>query len=98
MADIQGGHRGETERFALIGDGCRELHPAFRIPASMPHSRFGEFSHCILTSKKAGVILPEAQAPQPDHNVHEGAHNQWLHTSWFAERSVSMPPELPIAC
>ena len=26
--------------------------------------------------------LAEVQAPQPDHNVHEGAHNQWWCASW----------------
>jgi hypothetical protein len=30
------------------------------------------------------LVLPEAQAPQPEHNVHDGAHNQW----WCASSSV----------
>jgi hypothetical protein len=30
------------------------------------------------------LVLPEAQAPQPEHNVHDGAHNQWCahHRLW----------------
>ena len=31
------------------------------------------------------LILSEAQAPQPDHNVHWGAHNQWWHASSAGE-------------
>ena len=38
---------------------------------------------------KCRLVLPEAQAPQPDHNVHEGAHNQWWHTSSAGEARVS---------
>ena len=34
------------------------------------------------------LVLSEAQAPQPDHNVHEGAHNQWWHTSSAGEARV----------
>jgi hypothetical protein len=33
----------------------------------------------ISFSRKAAFIPPEAQAPQPDHNVHEGAHSRLLH-------------------
>ena len=35
------------------------------------------------------LILPEAQAPQPDHNVHDGAHNQGWRTSSAGEARVS---------
>ena len=35
------------------------------------------------------LILPEAQAPQPDHNVHDGAHNQWWRASSAGEARVS---------
>ena len=34
------------------------------------------------------LILPEAQAPQPDHNVHEGAHKvAWDHPAGEARVS-----------
>ena len=35
------------------------------------------------------LVLPEAQAPQPDHNVHDGAHNQWWRASSAGEARVS---------
>ena len=35
------------------------------------------------------LILPEAQAPQPDHNVHDGAHNRWWRASSAGEARVS---------
>ena len=35
------------------------------------------------------LILPEDQAPQLDHNVHEGAHNQWWRASSAGEARVS---------
>ena len=35
------------------------------------------------------LILPEAQAPQPDHNVHDGAHNRGWRTSSAGEARVS---------
>jgi len=31
-------------------------------------------------------ILPEAQAPQPDHNVHNGAHNQRTYNHLLGKR------------
>ena len=35
------------------------------------------------------LILSEAQAPQPDHDVHDGAHNQWWRASSAGEGRVS---------
>ena len=35
------------------------------------------------------LILPEAQAPQPDHNVHDGAHNRGWRTSSAGKARVS---------
>ena len=35
------------------------------------------------------LVLAEAQAPQPDHDVHEGAHNQWWRASSAGEARVS---------
>ena len=35
------------------------------------------------------LVLPEAQAPQPDHNVHDGAHNQgWRASSAWGSEGV----------
>ena len=35
------------------------------------------------------LILPEAQAPQPDHNVHDDAHNRGRRTSSAGAANVS---------
>ena len=35
------------------------------------------------------LILPEAQAPQPDHNVHDGANNRGRRTSSAGGARVS---------
>ena len=34
-----------------------------------------------LVFAECGLVLPEAEAPQPDHHVHDGAHNQWWRAS-----------------
>ena len=41
----------------------------------------------VLT--KRGLILPKAKAPQPQHNVHDGAHNQWWRASSPGAEKVS---------
>ena len=38
---------------------------------------------------KRGLILRKAKAPQPDHNVHDGAHNQWWRASSAGAEKVS---------
>ena len=35
------------------------------------------------------LVLSEAQAPQPDHNVHDGAHNRGWQASSAGEARVS---------
>ena len=35
------------------------------------------------------LVLREAQAPQPDHNVHDSAHNRGCRTSSAGEARVS---------
>ena len=35
------------------------------------------------------LVFPEAQAPQPDHNVHDGAHNRGRRTSSAGGARVS---------
>ena len=42
-----------------------------------------------LIFAECSLILPEAQAPQPDHNVHDGARNQWWRVSSCSRESVS---------
>ena len=42
-----------------------------------------------LVLAKRCLILPEAQAPQPDHNVHDDAHNRGWRTSSAGEARVS---------
>jgi len=39
------------------------------------------------------VILPEAQAPQPDHNVHDGAYNRGWRIIFFRDECVQDPIE-----
>ena len=34
-----------------------------------------------LVVAECRLVLFEAKAPQPDHNVHKGAHDQWWRTS-----------------
>src|SRR5262249_47475032 len=38
---------------------------------------------------KDRLVLREAQAPQPDHNVHEAPRNQWSRTSSSGALTVS---------
>ena len=42
-----------------------------------------------LVVAEGRLVLFEAQAPQPDHNVHDGAHNQWWRASSAGEARVS---------
>jgi hypothetical protein len=42
-----------------------------------------------LVVAECRLVFFEAQAPQPDHHVHDGAHNQWWRASSAGERSVS---------
>ena len=53
----------------------------------MRQARKNRLVYLILAECR--LILPEAQAPQPDHNVHEGAHNQWWRTSSAGAARVS---------
>ena len=48
-----------------------------------------KYSLVYLIFAECRLILPEAQAPQPDHNVHEGAHNRGWHASWSRPKRVS---------
>jgi hypothetical protein len=60
---------------ARRGLGCRQL---------------GQDRLIYLILAEDRLILPEAQAPQPDHNVHEGAHSRLLHIIVRSGESVYM--------
>jgi hypothetical protein len=45
------------------------------------------FANLILA--ECGLVLPKTQAPQPDHNVHDGAYNRGWRTSSAGAASVS---------
>ena len=51
--------------------------------------RLGRNRLVYLVVAECRLVLPEAQAPQPDHNVHGGAHNQWWRISSAGEARVS---------
>ena len=42
-----------------------------------------------LVLAECRLVLPEAQAPQPDHDVHDGAPNQGCRTSSCGTQRVS---------
>ena len=45
------------------------------------------FGYLILA--ECGLIFPEAQAPQPDHDVHDGAPTHGCRASWSCPEGVS---------
>jgi hypothetical protein len=45
------------------------------------------FTNLVLA--ECGLVLPKTQAPQPDHNVHDGAYNRGWRTSSAGAASVS---------
>ena len=58
----------------------------------MPNGRDAELLQVLLRQAREDrlvylilaecrLVFFEAQAPQPDHNVHDGAHNQWWRAS-----------------
>ena len=49
--------------------------------------RQDRFVYLVLAERC--LILSKAQAPQPDHNVHDGAHNQWWRASSAGEARLS---------
>ena len=67
------------------GNGVEQLHPVpdCRDPKLLQglvrQARKDRLVYLILAECR--LILPEAQAPQPDHDVHDGAHNQWWRAS-----------------
>ena len=58
----------------------------------------GVDAHSIFFLAECCLILSEAQAPQPDHNVHDGAYNRWRPISSCSPERVSRrlgKPHLP---
>ena len=61
-------------------DGIEQLHAvperrdAKLLQVLCRQARKNRLVYLILAEGR--LILPEAKAPQPDHNVHDGAHNQ----------------------
>src|SRR5215471_12526815 len=73
------GGRLTTVVFTQSSDGVQQLHTvpnrgnAKLLQGLVRQSRKNRLVYVILAECR--LILPEAQAPQPDHNVHDGAHN-----------------------
>src|SRR6516165_11367820 len=59
-------------------DGIQQLHTVSKrrdaklLQVLMRQARENRLVYVILAEDR--LILPEAQAPQPDHNVHDGAY------------------------
>ena len=53
----------------------------------MREARENRFVYVIVAEYR--LILPEAQAPQPDHDVHDGAYNRGWRASSAGEARVS---------
>jgi hypothetical protein len=51
--------------------------------------QIGQDRLIYLVLAECRLILPEAQAPQPDHNVHDGAYYRGWRTSSAREARVS---------
>jgi hypothetical protein len=55
-----------------------------------PSIAFARAHHCAAALlAECRLILPKAQAPQPDHNVHEGALTKGRRPSWSCPGGVS---------
>src|SRR6478736_6186529 len=86
--------RGLRARIATQSrDGVQELHAVTKggdtklLQVLVRQAWENRLVYIIVAENR--LVLPEAQAPQPDHNVHDGAHNQWWRTSSAGEARVS---------
>jgi hypothetical protein len=61
-------------------------HNAF-VPSFVRQARHDLFGYFVLA--ECSLIFPEAQAPQPDHDVHDGAHNRGWRASSSGVRGVA---------
>src|SRR6185312_12942634 len=67
---------------AQSGDGVQQLHPvpkrgdAELLQVLVRQARENRLVYVILAEDR--LVLPEAQAPQPDHNVHDSTPNSGL--------------------
>src|SRR6202030_2382763 len=77
----------------LRGDGRQHLHTvpnrgdAKLLQGLVRQTRKNRLVYVILAEGR--LVPPEAEAPQPDHNVHDGAHNQGWRASSAGEARVS---------
>src|SRR6476660_4856831 len=75
------------------GNGVEQLHPvpeccdAKLLQVLFRQARKNRLVYLILAECR--LVLREAQAPQPDHDVHDGAYNRGWSTSWSRSRRVS---------
>ena len=74
-------------------DGIQQLHTvpkrrdAKLLQVLVRQARENHLVYVILAEDR--LILPEAKAPQPDHNIHDGARNQGWRASSAGETRVS---------
>src|ERR1700719_2613359 len=74
-------------------DGVQQLHTvpnrgdAKLLQGLVRQTRKNRLVYVILAEGR--LVPPEAEAPQPDHNVHDGAHNQGWRASSAGEARVS---------
>ena len=72
-----------SSRRAAMASSSFTRCPSEATPSSfrclVRQARENRLVYLILAEDR--LVLPEAQAPQPDHNVHDGAHNQWWRAS-----------------
>ena len=73
------------------GDGVQQLYTvpnrgdAKLLQGLVRQARKNRLVYVILAECR--LVLPEAQAPQPDHDVHDGAHNRgWCPSSSGADK------------
>ena len=74
------------------GDGVEQLHPvpeccdAKLLQVLFRQARKNRLVYLIFAECR--LVLPEAQAPQPDHNVHDGVHNREWHIIFWSIEGV----------
>ena len=74
------GGRLTTRVATQSSDGIQQLHTVTKrgdaklLQVLVRQARENRLVYVILAEDR--LVLPEAQAPQPDHNVHDGAYNR----------------------
>src|SRR5215471_13541994 len=78
--------------FTECGNGLQYLEPSTKWKTQLTEMIFREVGKDVLVYlvlAEYRLILFEAQAPQPDHNIHDGAQTQGCHTSSCGTQRVS---------